>query len=216
MRVSLRWLKDYVDVTVPPAELAHRLTMAGIEVGEIITSGGDWDGVSVARVVGVKPHPNADRLRLATVDLGGGERMAVVCGAPNVAVGQKVAFARTGARLIDGHTGRPTVLKPARIRGVESAGMVCSEKELGLSDYHEGILVLPEDAPLGSPLAAYLGDTIIDLDLRPNRSDCLSMLGVAREVAALASAWGGRPSGPGVRVREPARTYPESDTPVGG
>src|SRR3990170_1307817 len=216
MRVSLRWLKDYVDVTVPPAELAHRLTMAGIEVGEIITSGGDWDGVSVARVVGGEPHPNADRLRLATVDLGGGERMAVVCGAPNVAAGQKVAFARTGARLIDGHTGQPTVLKPAHIRGVESAGMVCSEKELGLSAYHEGILVLPEDAPVGVPLASYLGDTIFDLDLRPNRSDCLSMLGVAREVAALTTAWGGKASGEGGRVREPPHTYPESDTPASG
>ncbi len=152
----------------------------------------------------VEPHPNADRLTLATVNLGGGESITVVCGAPNVAAGQKIAFARTGARLIDGHTGEPSVLRAARIRGVESAGMVCSEKELGLSDYHEGILVLPEDAPLGTPLAGYLGDTILDLDVTPNRPDCLSVLGVAREVAALT----------GGSVREPPHTYPEEGPPI--
>src|SRR3989337_3063979 len=215
MRVPLKWRSEYVDLTLDPGDLARRLTIAGAEVGEVITSGAGWDGVTVGRVVDVSRHPNADRLVLATVDLGG-EQHTVVCGAPNVAAGQKVAFARTGARLIDGHTGQPTVLKPAHIRGVESAGMVCSEKELGLSDYHEGILVLPEDAPVGVPLASYLGDTIFDLDLRPNRSDCLSMLGVAREVAALTTAWGGKASGEGGRVREPPHTYPESDTPAGG
>src|SRR3989337_3293183 len=214
MRVPLKWLSDYVDLPLDPAELAARLTVAGAEVGEVITTGGDWDGVTVGRVVEVARHPNADRLVLATVDLGG-ELHTVVCGAPNVAAGQKGAFARVGASLIDSHTGKPTVLKPAVIRGVESAGMVCSEKELGLSDYHEGILVLPEDAPVGVPMASYLGDTIFDLDLRPNRSDCLSMLGVAREVAALTTAWGGKAS-EGGRVREPPHTYPESDTPAGG
>src|SRR3972149_3708052 len=105
----------------------------------------------------------AARLGLATVDVGG-DQPPVVCGAPNVAAGQKVPFARVGATLIDGHTGKPTVLKAAVIRGVESAGMVCSEKELGLSDYHEGILVLAEDAPVGVPLAAYLGEVVFDLD----------------------------------------------------
>ena len=185
MRVSLKWLADYVDLPLPAKELAHRLTMSGTEVDAILSTGGEWDLISVGQVVAVERHPNADRLTLTTVNLGGGERMAVVCGAPNVAVGQKIAFARTGARLIDGHTGEPTVLRAARIRGVESAGMVCSEKELGLSDYHEGILVLPEDAPVGTPLAEYLGDTILDLDITPNRPDCLSVLGVAREVAAL-------------------------------
>jgi phenylalanyl-tRNA synthetase beta chain len=147
MRVPLKWLADYVDLRLPTKELAHRLTMSGTEVGAVLSTGGDWDLISVAQVVAVERHPNADRLTLTTVNLGGGERMTVVCGAPNVAVGQKVAFARTGARLIDGHTGELSVLRAARIRGVESAGMVCSEKELGLSDYHEGILVLPKKRP---------------------------------------------------------------------
>jgi phenylalanyl-tRNA synthetase beta chain len=177
--------------------------MAGSEVSEILSTSRDWVGISVAQVVDVSPHPNADRLHLATVDLGS-ERMTVVCGAPNVAAGQKVAFARLGAELIDGHSGEPAILKAARIRGVESAGMVCSERELGLSDYHEGILVLPEDAPVGTPLADYLGDTVLDLDTTPNRPDCLSVLGIAREVAALT----------GQTVREPPLDYPEEGRPA--
>src|SRR3990172_6955893 len=148
MRVPLKWLSDYVDLSLDLADLARRLTIAGAEVGEVITTGGDWHGVTVGRVVEVARHPNADRLVLATVDLGG-EQHTVVCGAPNVAPGQKVPFAPLGASLLDGHHGKPTVLKPAVIRGVESAGMVCSEKELGLSDYHEGILLLAGDAPAG-------------------------------------------------------------------
>ena len=206
MRVSLKWLADYVEVTLPPKELAHRLTMAGLEVEGIEQVGGDWDErlITVGEVVAVDPHPNADRLCLASVELGEGERMTVVCGAPNVAAGQKVAFARAGATLIDGRSGKPAALKPATIRGVESAGMVCSEKELGLSDEHEGILVLPDDAPLGTPLARYLGDVILDLDLTPNRPDWLSMVGVAREVAALT----------GGIVREPGHTYEEVDEPA--
>ena len=184
MRVPLKWLSEYVDLTLDPKQLAERLTMAGAEVSQIITTAGQWDGVSVGEVVDVSRHPNADRLVLATVDLGG-ERHTVVCGAPNVAVGQKVPFARTGAHLIDGRTGKTTVLKPAVIRGVESAGMVCSEKELGLSDYHEGIMVLADDAPVGAPISTYLGDVIFDMDITPNRPDLLSIVGVAHEVAAL-------------------------------
>lgn len=199
MRVPFRWLREYVDITLSSSELARRLTMAGTEVDAILTTGRDWEKISVAVVVDVSSHPNADRLHLATVDLGG-EQMTVVCGAPNVAAGQKVAFARVGAELIDGHSGEPTILKAAKIRGVESAGMVCSEKELGLSDSHEGILVLPEDAPLGTPLGEYLGDTILDLDITPNRPDCLSVLGIAREVAALS----------GGSVREPPLAYEEA------
>jgi phenylalanyl-tRNA synthetase beta chain len=206
VRVSLKWLADYVDITLPPEELAHRLTMAGLEVETIERVGGDWDEqlITVGRVVAVDAHPNADRLRLATVDFGGDGPMTVVCGAPNVAAGQKVAFARAGARLIDGRTGKATVLKPASIRGVESSGMVCSEKELGLSGEHEGILVLPDDAPIGAPLVRYLGDVILDLDLTPNRPDWLSMVGVAREVAALT----------GGTAREPEHTYEEADEPA--
>ena len=203
MRVSLKWLADYVDITLPPAELAHKLTMAGLEVERVERVGGGWDEalVTVGRVVAVEPHPNADRLRLATVDYGGEAPQTVVCGAPNVAAGQKIAFARAGATLIDGHSGEASVLKPAKIRGVESAGMVCSERELGLSEEHEGILVLPEEAPVGEPLSRYLGDVILHIDLKPNRGDCLSMGGVAREVAALT----------GATLRLPERTYDESD-----
>ena len=103
MRIPLRWLADYVDLTLPQEELARRLTIAGVEVGEIVSFGGDWEGVTVAEVVNVAPHPNADRLVLATVRLGNGKDQTVVCGAPNVAAGQKVAFAPEGTRLIDGH-----------------------------------------------------------------------------------------------------------------
>jgi phenylalanyl-tRNA synthetase beta chain len=186
MKVSLKWLRDYVDITLPTRKLADRLTMAGLEVGGIQAVGGAWDKIVVGEVVAVVPHPNADRLTLATVNLAT-EQITVVCGAPNVAAGQKIAFARLGARLIDGHTGQPAVLKPARIRGVVSEGMVCSEKELGLSDEHEGILVLPPDAPVGTSLGDYLGDAILDLEITPNRPDCLSVIGIAREIAALTS-----------------------------
>lgn len=205
MRVPLKWLSEYVDVGSDPEELAARLTTAGVEVGEIIRSGGDWDGVVVAEVVEVAPHPNADRLCLATVDTGG-ERQTVVCGAPNVAAGQRVAFARAGVSLIDGRTGERAVLKPAVIRGVESAGMVLSEKELGISDEHEGILVLGEDAPVGAPLASYLGDIIFDLDLTPNRPDLLSVVGVAREVAAVTET----------AVNEPSIEYAAKGKPIKG
>ncbi len=184
MRVSLNWLKEYVDITVPVEELAGKLTMAGFEVESMENTGSGWENVVVGQITAVNPHPNADRLTLPTVDLGG-EQATVVCGAPNVRAGDKIAFARVGARLIDGHTGEPAVLNTARIRGVESSGMVCSEKELGISDRHEGIMVLPDDAPVGTPLADYMGDIILDLDITPNRADCLSVIGIAREVAAL-------------------------------
>jgi phenylalanyl-tRNA synthetase beta chain len=203
MRVSLNWLKDYVNLTLPPQELADRLTMAGTEVDRIQALGGQWDNISVGQIVAIDPHPNADRLRLATIDLGV-ERHTVVCGAPNIEVGQRVPFARVGAELIDGHTGQTVKLKAATIRGIVSEGMACSEKELGLSDSHEGILVLPPDAPLGMPLAQYLGDTILDLSVTPNRPDCLSVLGIAREAAALT----GQPLTP------PQEDYPEKDAPI--
>lgn len=206
MRVPLCWLREYVDFDLDPAELAERLTIAGVEVGDIISTGGDWDGIRVARVLEVNPHPNADRLCLATVDRGEGEPQTVVCGAPNIAAGQKVAFAPAGTRLIDGKTGKPAVLRPANIRGVESTGMVLSEKELGISESHEGILVLPEGAPVGQPLSSVLGDTVFDLDLTPNRPDLFSVLGVAREVAAVT----------GGKVRDPSIEYKVTGKPAKG
>jgi len=184
MKVSLKWLRDYVDIKLVPDELAEKLTMSGLEVKGIQTIDGTWDNVVIGEVIALNPHPNADRLKLATVDLST-EQVIVVCGAPNIGLGQRVPFAHIGARLIDTHTEEAILLKPAKIRGVVSEGMVCSEKELGISDRHEGILVLSPEAPIGAPLGAYLGDVIFDLDITPNRPDCLSVLGIAREIAAL-------------------------------
>lgn len=204
MKVSLKWLSEYVHLTLPPEDLARRLTLSTAEVEAIQRLGGTWDHVTIGSVVGVAPHPNADRLRLATVDAGSGPR-TVVCGAPNVAAGQKIAFAEVGAHLIDGHTGKPSVLKANKIRGVESPGMVCSERELGLSDEHEGILVLPDDAPAGMPLRDYLGDTVLDLYSWPHRPDLMSMIGISREVAALT----------GQALHEPGLDYEALSGPLG-
>ena len=184
MKVSLKWLRDYVDIKLTIGELAERLNMAGLEVKGILTTGGTWDNVVIGEVTALNPHPNADRLKLATVNLGT-EQVTTVCGAQNIGLGQRVTFAHIGARLIDPHTGEAIVLKPAKIRCVASEGMVCSEKELGISESHEGILVLPPEAPIGIPLGAYLGDVVLDLDITPNRPDCLSIIGIAREIAAL-------------------------------
>ncbi|MFC1992906.1 phenylalanine--tRNA ligase subunit beta [Chloroflexota bacterium] len=182
--MPLSWLQDHVDIALPLADLANRLTMAGIEVGALQVIGGEWENVVVGQIRAIDPHPNADRLHMVTVDLGT-DRQTVVTGAPNIRIGDKVVFAHVGARLIDGHTGQVSSLKSAKIRGAMSSGMVCSEKELGISDSHEGIMVLPDEAPVGAPLADYLGDTVLDLEVTPNRPDCLSVMGIAREVAAL-------------------------------
>ena len=187
MRVPLRWLETMVPLPEDVDALAHRLTLAGLEVTDIERTGGDWDRVVVGRVLEVRPHPDADRLRLVTVDKGG-ERQTVVCGAANVAAGQDIAFAPEGAMLTDPRTGNPRKLKKSRIRGVVSAGMVCSEAELGLSTEHEGILVLDTSRPPGTPLRDVLGDRVYVFDLTPNRADALSVLGVAREVSALTGA----------------------------
>ena len=204
MKLPVSWLKEYVNFTLPVEEMAHRLTMAGTEVSSAERIGGDWHDVFVGQVLEVNPHPNADRLRLATITIGA-ETHTVVCGAPNVATGLKVAFAKLGAELVDGHTGQKSKLKPAKIRGVVSEGMACSEKELGISGNHEGIIELPADAPLGMPLTDYLGDIIWDLKVTPNRPDLLSVLGIARELAALT----------GQSIRTPLLTYPESGSAVG-
>lgn len=195
MKCSLKWLRRYVDINEQPEALAKRITLAGTEVARVDVVGG-WDNVFIGQIAAVGPHPNADRLRLATVCLGA-EQMEVVCGAPNLAIGDKIAFARAGAHLIDGHSGEKIVLKPNKIRGVLSEGMICSEIELGLSKNHEGILVLPPDAPLGQKLSDYIGDVIFDLEVTPNRPDMLSILGIAHEVAALTDA----------AVREPNLDY---------
>ena len=203
MKIPLSWLREYVDITVPVEELAHRLTMAGTEVGQVITIGG-WTGCSVGHVLSVERHPNADRLSVCAVDTGGGETMHVVCGAPNVAQGQRIAFARVGAMLYSTHSGVVEELKAAKIRGVVSEGMICSELELSIGEDHDGILVLPDDAPIGMDLTQYMGDQVLDLEVTPNRPDCLSVLGVAREVAALT----------GATVHEPDGSYSEEGQPI--
>ncbi len=209
MRVPLSWLQDYVDLTLPLEELAHRLTLAGLEVEGIeyigipAPPGGasghlvwDREKIVLGHILEVKPHPDADRLVLAMVDSGIGEVETVVTGAPNLypysGKGSLnpplvVAYAREGAEVIDGHKedGSRLIIKPRKLRGIENRSMVCSEKELGLSEEHEGIMLLESDAAPGTPLQDVLGDAILDIALTPNLARCFSIIGVAREVAAL-------------------------------
>ncbi len=186
MKVPVSWLSEYVDFEMSLEDLAHRLTMAGNEVEEIERTG--WiDNVVVGHVKAVAQHPNADRLSLVTVDYGDGEA-EVVCGAPNVAAGQKIAYAAVGAVLQDAYAeepGKTKKLKRSKIRGVESIGMVCSVRELGIGDDHDGILVLDDDAKVGTPIGEVLGETVLDIELTPNRPDCLGVVGVARDVSAI-------------------------------
>lgn len=202
MRVPLSWLSNYVDINLPTNELTERLTLAGLEVAGVEQVGDWWDPetIVVGEVVAILPHPDADRLVLVDVHYGGQEPQRVVTGAPNLFAYRdatalpvlKVAFAREGAVLVDAYSDkspRPKKkLKASKIRGVRSAGMVCSERELGISEEHEGIIVLPDDAPVGTSLASYLHDAIVEIELTPDMARCLSMIGVAREVAALTEA----------------------------
>lgn len=186
MKVPVRWLREFVAAELPSEEIARRLTMAGLEAESIERIGIGWDKVYVGLVAKVERHPNADRLVLATV-VAGEHELTVVTGAPNIAAGQKVALALVGARLIDGHSEEPRekTLKAGEIRGVRSEGMVCSEKELGISDEHQGILVLPEDAPVGAQLRDYLGDDVIEFEITPNLVHDFSVQGIGRELGAL-------------------------------
>ncbi|MCB0132917.1 MAG: hypothetical protein KDD78_18780, partial [Caldilineaceae bacterium] len=191
MRVPLSWLKQYVDILLPTPDLADRLTLAGLEVGGVEQVGDWWDPdtLRVGQVLQVLPHPDADRLVLVDVEFGGDGPDRVVTGAPNLYAYKevdelptiKVAFARSGAMLVDAYsdkTPRPLKkLKPSKIRGVPSSGMVCSERELGLSEEHDGILILPDDAPVGMPLRDYLGEEVLDIELTPDMARCLSMIG---------------------------------------
>ena len=182
MLVSLKWLKDYVDVDVTVAELAERLTMAGLEVDAVSVKAPEFRGVQVARILSVRPHPDADRLTLCDVVTGQGA-FPVVCGAPNVRAGAVVPLALVGATLPGGLT-----IKRSKIRGQVSEGMLCSEEELGIGADASGIMILPSDLPLGAELseALRLEDAVLDISITPNRSDCLSIVGVAREWAAIA------------------------------
>lgn len=186
MKVSYEWLKEYVDLEVTPEELADLLWMSGTEVEKVDRPGAGVKGVVVASVVEVSPHPNADKLRLAVVD-DGSVRRTVVCGAPNLAAGMKSALALPGARL-------PRVssseLRKAKIRGVESDGMLVSAAELGISEDHSGIIELEQEAQVGLDVSEVLpvDDAILDLEITPNRPDCMCMVGIAREVAAVSGA----------------------------
>ena len=201
MKVPLSWLKDYIDIPISPAELAERLTLAGLEVETIEYIGlpgaelpWDPEKIVVGELRAVHYHPNADRLVLAEVEYGGLEREVVVAGPPSLLEmrGQddlhfKVAFATQGARLYDGHAeGRRIMkLKQVKVRGVSSRAMVCSEKELGLSDEHEDIIYLPDDAPVGTPLVDYMGDAVLEFDIKGPFGHLYSVFGIAREAAAL-------------------------------
>ena len=197
MKISLDWLRDYVDHDLDPDDLADALTMAGLEVEEVERRGTSLEGVVVGHVLATRPHPNADRLTLCQVDLGEEDPVQIVCGAPNVAAGQKVPVATVGTTLVlpsrkDPQKKEPVTLKRAKLRGETSEGMICAEDELGLGDNHDGIMVLNGDAQPGRPFSAYLqdqgtatSDVVLDIAITPNRPDAISHLGVARDVAAL-------------------------------
>ena len=185
MQFPESWLRTLVNPPIATDELAHRLTMAGLEVEETEPAAPAFTGVVVAHIVEIAPHPDADKLRVCQVDDGSGERLQIVCGAPNAAAGLKVPLARVGAELPGGMK-----IGVAKMRGVQSSGMLCSARELGLSQDHAGLLELPADMVPGQSIreALDLDDTLFTLKLTPNRADCLSILGVAREVAALTGA----------------------------
>jgi phenylalanyl-tRNA synthetase beta chain len=181
MKVSLNWLKDYAEIRIEIKEMINLLTMAGLEVEEAISTGEGFEKIIVAEIGSIRKHPNADRLSLVEARTGK-EGFAIVCGATNIREGQRVPLALVGARLPNG-----VEIKRSKIRGVTSEGMLCSEIELGLGQDATGIMILPSSVPLGINLGEALGlkDTILDISITPNRPDCLCVMGVAREVAAL-------------------------------
>jgi phenylalanyl-tRNA synthetase beta chain len=184
IKVPVSWLREYVDITVPIDELALRLHMSSTEVKGVERPWWD-DKIRTARVEKLEKHPNADKLQLATVDYGTGGPKTVVTGATNLTEGAIVAYADEGATIIDGDTGEWTVLRGKPVRGIRSEGMVLSAKELGLGGDHEGIHILDAKLPVGALIREVLGETVIALDVQPNRPDCLGVVGIAREVAAL-------------------------------
>jgi phenylalanyl-tRNA synthetase beta chain len=201
VRVPLSWLRDYVDVDLTPGALAERLTLLGMEVQSIERWGSDWQNVVIGELLTVEKHPRADRLSLTTVTLGDGDPLEIVCGATNIAPGQRVPVALPGAVL----PGDRRIERTEKM-GVVSNGMLCSGDELNLTSDADGILILPDDAPLGTALADFYGDVVLDVDVKPNRGDALSLVGLAREVAAVH----------GRSIRFPETDPPESGPPVDG
>ncbi len=187
MKVSEKWLREWVNPNLTTEGLAEQITMAGLEVDAIEPVAGAFAGVVVGEILEAEQHPDADKLRVCKVAGQGDEICQVVCGAPNARVGIKIPFALVGATLPPGDDGKPFKIKKAKLRGVESFGMLCAQTELQLGDDSDGIWELPADAPVGADLREYLqlDDQCIEVDLTPNRSDCLSMKGIAREVGVL-------------------------------
>jgi len=181
MKFSENWLRSYVPTTATREELIATLTAIGLEVEDVTVLGQSLDGVVVAQILSAEKHPEADRLQVCQVDVGNGTVVQIVCGAPNARAGLKAPLAMVGADLPGG-----MAIKAAKLRGVESSGMLCSAKELGVDADASGLFELPADAPAGAPLAGYLGlpDASIEIKLTPNRADCFSVRGIAFDVAA--------------------------------
>ncbi len=200
MKVPIHWLQEYVDIDLAPPALAERLTFAGLEVAGLEIVGGDFQGLVAGEVLAVKPHPAGDNLLLCEV-ANGKKTVRVICGARNFGAGDKVPLAEIGATLPNG-----TTIATAIIRGEESQGMLCAEDELGLSADHSGLLILPRETPAGTPLAKVIGppETVLTLEITPNRPDCLSLIGIAREVAALT----------GRRLKLPPVMFPEAGAAI--
>jgi len=201
MLVSLRWLKDYVDIDLSPRELADRITMSGLEVDEIRDVRPDFRDIVVAKILSIRSHPNADKLSLCEITTGD-RTYPVVCGAQNIREGDVVPLAKVGASLPGGYT-----IKSTRIRGELSEGMLCSEEEMGIGPDASGIMILPENLSLGEDLVSALDlqDTVFDVGVTPNRSDCLSIIGIAREVAAVT----------GKKIRYPQIRFEETGDEIG-
>lgn len=185
MKFSETWLREWINPDLSSAELGAQLTLAGLELDGLESAAPEFTGVVVAEVQGLEPHPDADRLRVCAVN-NGTETIQIVCGAANVRAGMKVPLATIGGEL-PGKDGKPFKIKKAKLRGVESFGMLCSAAEIGLAEQADGLLPLPADAPIGQDIREYLqlDDAVLEVDLTPNRADCLSVLGIARETAAL-------------------------------
>jgi len=195
MKISLDWLRQYLECSLNAEEISQQLTSIGLEVDGMeayVSHPGGLEGLVVGQVLGAEPHPNADKLRLTQVNVGRGEPLSIVCGAPNVAAGQKVIVALIGTTLYPS-SGEPFTIKKAKIRGESSEGMLCAEDEIGLGSSHDGILVLPPETAIGLPAATYFNvrrDTLLEIGLTPNRSDAFSHLGVARDLYAALRARG--------------------------
>ena len=188
MNISYKWLKEYVDFNMTADEVAAALTSIGLEVDgvkEVQSIKGGLEGIVIGEVLTCEAHPNSDHMHVTTVNLGSGEPVQIVCGAPNVAAGQKVVVATLGTKLYDGD--ECFTIKKSKLRGIESCGMICAEDEIGIGTDHSGIIVLPEDAVPGTPASEYYhleSDYVIEVDITPNRSDACSHYGVARDLYA--------------------------------